>query len=249
MILAKTIAAFAFTLFFLVCLFPLGVLAFLLGFLGLRKPMSVIDYKIAQYWSKGIIKMTGCTLTVEGLENIPSSGSVCFVSNHVGIFDIILALAFIGRPFGFIAKKELSMAPFFNLWILMLGGLFIDRKSIREALKTINQGIEKIRKGGSMLVFPEGTRSKGRGLLPFRSGAIRLATHSLATVVPIAIEGSYDVFERHYRVHAVPVRLVFCPPINPNDMSPEDRRHKLADEVYSIIKNTLENTKAPDPSQ
>ena len=240
MVLAKTIAAFGFTLFFLVCLFPFGVLAFLLGFFGLRKPMAVIDYNIAKYWSKGIIWMTGCTLTVEGLENIPPTGSICFVSNHVGIFDVVLALANIGRPFGFIAKKELSFVPFLNLWILMLGGLFIDRGSIRKALKTINHGIDKIRRGGSMLVFPEGTRSKGRGLLPFRSGAIRLATHSLATIVPIAITGSYDVFERHYRVHAVPVRLVFCPPINPNDMSADERRHQLAGRVQSIIQEVLD---------
>ena len=248
MVLARTIAAFGFTFFFLVCLFPFGVIAYLLGFLGLRKPMAVIDYKIAQYWSKGIIRMTGCKLTVLGLENIPQKGSVCFVSNHVGIFDVVLALAHIGRPFGFIAKKELSFFPFLNMWILMLGGLFIDRDNIRNALKTINLGIEKIRRGGSMVVFPEGTRSKGRGLLPFRSGAIRLATHSLATIVPMAIEGSYDVFERHYRVHAAPVRLVFCPPVNPNDMSADDRRRKLAGQVHSIIKEVLEPSTAPDPS-
>jgi len=239
MVLIKTISAFAITILTIILFTPMGVIFFALSFLGLRKPLSWIMYKIAQGWARSIIFITGCTMDVEGLENIPRRGGVCFVSNHVGIFDIILALAYIGRPFGFIAKKELLMLPFINMWISILGGLFIDRKNIRKALATINQGIQKIQGGGCMLIFPEGTRSKGRGLLPFRSGAIKLATSSLAPIVPIAITGSYDVFEKDYRVHGVPVRIVFCPPINTAEMNSEDRRFILPDQVRSIIETAL----------
>ena len=196
-------------------------------------------YKIAQYWARGIIIITGCTIKVEGRENIPSHGGICFVSNHVGIFDIMLALAFIGRPFGFIAKKELLFLPFINMWIFILGGLFIDRKNIRKAIETINNGIKKLQNGWSMLIFPEGTRSKGRGLLPFKSGAIKLATNSLASIIPIAITGSYEVFEKDYRVHGVPVKMVFCPAINTAQMSSEDRRLKLPEQVRSVIEEAL----------
>ena len=239
MVMVRTIAAFGFTLFSLLAFFPFGLAAFILSFLGLKKPMAWVNYRIAQFWSRGIIKISGCTLTVEGREHIPRQGAVCFVGNHVGIFDIVLALGYIGRPFGFIAKKELIFIPFLDAWIYMLGGLFIDRKNIRKALRTINLGIGKIRNGGGMLVFPEGTRSKGRGLLPFRSGAIKLATQSLAPIVPMAITGSYDVFEKTYRVHSVPVRIVFCPPIITATMNPDDRRHKLADQVRDIIEAVL----------
>ena len=221
------------------CFIPFGLPAFILSLFGLKKPMSWVIYRLAWAWGKGVVFITGCKPEVIGRENIPKKGSVCFVSNHVGVFDIILALAYIGRPFGFIAKKELAYLPFFNMWIYILGGLFIDRKNIRKAIKTINAGIEKIQKGGNMLVFPEGTRSKGRGLLPFRSGAVKLATHSLAPVVPIAISGSYEVFEKDYRVHAVPVRVVFCPAIITSEMSADDRRHHLADQVRSVIENAL----------
>ena len=161
------------------------------------------------------------------------------MSNHVGVFDIVLALAYIGRPFGFIAKKELIFFAALGLWIHLLGGLFIDRKNIKKALKTINLGIRKIQNGEGMLIFPEGTRSKGRGLLPFRSGAVKLATQSLAPIVPMVITGSYDVFEKNYLVHSVPVNLIFLPPINTADMSPDERRHKLADQVYSIIEEKI----------
>lgn len=239
MVLLRTLVAFGFTIFSMLAFVPFGLPAYLLGFFGLRKQMSWVTYGLARIWGKGIIFITGCSMTVEGREHIPKNGAVCFVSNHVGIFDIVLALAYIGRPFGFIAKKELLFLPFINMWIHILGGLFIDRLNIRKAVKTINLGIKKIQAGGNMLVFPEGTRSKGRGLLPFRSGAIKLATNSLAPIVPIAISGSYDVFEIDGRVHSVPVRMTFLPTINTAEMKAEDRRHKLAEQVRSLIEEEL----------
>jgi len=237
--MAKTIIAFAITVFTLVIFTPFGLVFVILYFIGLRKPTSWMIYKIAQGWARCIIFTTGCTMDIEGRERIPPKGGVCFVSNHEGIFDIILALAYAGRPFGFIAKKELLYVPLINIWISMLGGLFIDRKNIRKAKKTIDLGIHKLQKGWSMLIFPEGTRSKGKGLLPFRSGAIKLATNSLATIVPIAITGSYEVFEKDYRVHGVPIRMVFCPVINTSELSGEDRRHLLPDQVRSVIEAAL----------
>ena len=237
--LIRTILALSFTVFSMFAYIPIGVPAFVLSFFGLKKPMSWVIYKCAQTWARGIIVISGCSLKVEGLENIPKHDGICFVSNHVGIVDIILTLAYIGRPFGFIAKKELLFLPFFDMWIYILGGLFIDRKNIRKALKTINHGITKLQKGGNMLIFPEGTRSKGRGLLPFKSGAIKLATNSLVPIVPIAITGTYDVLEKEWRVRAVPLRMVFCPPIVTAEMSPDDRRHKLAEQVRSVIEKAL----------
>jgi 1-acyl-sn-glycerol-3-phosphate acyltransferase len=239
MALIKTVIAFTYTLFIMFFFFPFGLLAFFLSFLGLKKTMSWFIYKIAQYWAKAVIFITGCTMDVIGREHIPPVGSVCFVCNHVGIFDIIIVLAYIGRPFGFIAKKELSYIPFFNIWIYILGGIFIDRKHMRKSLKAIKLGIEKLKKGNSMVVFPEGTRSKGRGLLPFKSGSIKLATNSLVPIIPVAIAGSYEVFEKDYRVHAAPVKLVFCPVVFTAKMIPDDRRHQLAPQVRSVIESAL----------
>ena len=235
----RTVAAALYTVFCVVGFMVFGLPAYILSFFGLKKPMSWIIYGCGFLWGRGLIAISGSTIQVEGKENIPSGGGVCFVSNHVGLFDILVVLGYIGRPFGFIAKKELLLAPLLNIWIYILGGLFIDRKNIRKALKTINRGIDILQKGGRMLIFPEGTRSKGRGLLPFKSGAIKLATHSKAIIVPIAISGTYEVFEKDLRVHQVPLRIVFCPPINTAEMSAEDRRHKLTDQVRGTIEAAL----------
>ena len=239
MSIIKTVVALGFTLFALLAFVPPGLLAFILSFLGLRKPMAWIIYKLAQFWGRAVLFVAGCTVEIEGRENIHKQDGICFVSNHVGYVDIILSLAYIGRPFGFVAKKELAYLPFFNMWIYILGGLFIDRKNIRKAIKTINHGIKKIQNGRNILIFPEGTRSKGRGLLPFRSGAVKLATNSLAPIVPMAITGTYDVLEKSWRVNAASLRLVFFPPIYTAEMSAEDRRHHLADQVRSLIEEAL----------
>ncbi|MDR2633557.1 MAG: 1-acyl-sn-glycerol-3-phosphate acyltransferase [Treponema sp.] len=240
MLLLITIADFFIVGLAMLVLAPLGIGIFLLSCLGLKKPMTLGIYKIAQIWSLLLIACTGCTLTVRGREHIPRHGGLCFVSNHGSIFDILLILALVGRPVGFIAKKELALIPFLNLWIFLLGGLFIDRKNIRQAIGTINKGIRRIKAGGAVVIFPEGTRNRGQGLLPFRSGSFKLATQSGAPVLPIAISGSYDIFEKTYRIRAVPVQVTFMPPIRTADLPPEDRRQHLSDQVYRLISQALE---------
>jgi 1-acyl-sn-glycerol-3-phosphate acyltransferase len=237
--MVKTVVLFSILGFSMITCTPLGLAILLLSLLGLGKPMRFIMYKIAQGWARLLIWGTGCSLTAEGMEHIPRKGSLCIAANHQSIFDILLALALVGRPFGFIAKKELALIPFLNLWILLLGGLFIDRKNTRKALATINKGIERIRKEGAMIVFPEGTRSKGRGLLPFKPGSLKLATRAGARVTPMAISGSYDIFEKTYRVQAAPVRVVFSPAIDTAALSAEDKKQNLVDQVYQAIESAI----------
>ena len=218
---------------------PFGVAAFLLSLLGLRGPMSVFLYWICIGWSRLLIKIIGCRVTVTGRENIPRGGGVCFVCNHGSMFDIVLLLAYSCRICGFVAKKELIFLPFMNIWIYMLGGLFIDRKNPRKALQTINSGIARIRKGGAMLIFPEGHRSRGQGLLPFHPGSLKLATQSGAVIVPVAIKGSWEIFEKNYRLNVAPVSITFCKPIATVEIPVEDRKQVLADRLYNIINEQL----------
>ena len=226
---------------YMVFVTPLGILGFLLSLVGFRKAMSHAMYRIAQGWGVYMLTVLGCKVTVLGRENIPRKGGICFVSNHSGFIDIFLLLKYSGRPFGFVAKRELMLAPIINMWISILGGLFIDRKNIRKALKTINKGVARIKAGGAMLIFPEGHRSRGQGLLPFHPGSLKLATQSEAIIVPVAITGSHDVFEKNYRVKPGPLRIVFCPPINTADIPATDRKVALSDQIYGVIKAALEN--------
>lgn len=245
----KTIALFTLVGLSVILLTPLGILAFILYVLGLRGAMTLCIYKIAQGWAWTFIRLVGCRLTVSGREHIVAEGGVCFVSNHESIFDILLILALAGRPVGFIAKQELARIPLLNMWILLLGGQFIDRrhtrKSIKRAIRTIEAGIRRIRCGGGMIIFPEGTRSRGQGLLPFKPGALKLATEAGAPINPLSISGSYEVFEKTGRVRSVPVRVVFGPPIYTADIPAGDRRKYLPDQVRECIARGLDEPVRP----
>ena len=237
----KTVLCFIPVVAAMLVLTPIGGVVVVLSACGLRRPMSVLMYRIAQGWALMLIKLIGCEMRVSGREHIPRSGGVCFVSNHGSIFDIVLLLAYAGRPIGFVAKKELLLIPFLNMWVSVLGGLFIDRKNVRKAISTINKGIARIRSGGAMIVFPEGHRSRGQGLLPFHPGSLKLATQAEARIVPVALKGTYDVFERNYRVNAVPVTVAFGRPINTVDLPSADRKLILSDQIYEVIKTALED--------
>jgi 1-acyl-sn-glycerol-3-phosphate acyltransferase len=225
----------------MIFLLPFGFLAMLLHLLGLKKLMRQAVSLIGKGWALSVIKITGCKITVTGRENIPKKGGVCFASNHCGYFDIALLLAYCGRPIGFIAKKELGYVPFLNVWIYMIGGLYIDRGNARKAIRTINKGVQRIKSGGGMIIFPEGHRSKGLGLLPFHPGSLKLATSAGAPIVPVAIEGSYEVFEKTLRVVSSPVKITFCEPIDTASLPPEEKKQILSDRIYSVIKEKLEN--------
>ena len=235
----RTILTLIYVSLSFVVLFPFGLIAMFFYFLGLKKIMTYAIYKLAQGWALSIIIVTGCTVKVTGKENVPKKGGVCFVANHTGFFDIVLIFASCGRPVGFIAKKELSYIPFLNCWIYMVGGQFIDRSSARKALRSINKGVERIKSGGGMIIFPEGHRSKGRGLLPFHPGSLKLATMANAPIVPAVLEGSYNVFEKNYRVNSTELKVTFCEPIDTASLSPEDRKVVLSDRIYSVINERL----------
>jgi len=240
----RTIMVFTYVPVSMIFLIPFGLIAMLLRFLGLKKPMAWFVCGFAIGWARFLIFLSGCTVTVTGRENIPKKGGVCFVGNHCGYFDIVLLLAYCGRPLGFIAKKELIFIPVLNAWIYMVGGLFIDRGSTRKAMQTIHKGVERIKKGGGMIIFPEGHRSKGRGLLPFHPGSLKLATMAEAQIVPVAISGSYDVFEKSGKIVRSFLSISFCPPILTASLPHGERKQALSDHIFSVIKAELDKQPA-----
>ncbi|MCL2245204.1 MAG: 1-acyl-sn-glycerol-3-phosphate acyltransferase [Treponema sp.] len=236
----KTILAFGYVILSMILYFPLGLIGIVFRLLRFKKLTARFVHWFGYTWSRSMIKVIGCTVTVTGVENIPKEGGVCFVSNHDGYFDIILLFAYSGRLIGFIAKKELLFIPLLNCWIYMVGGLFIDRKNGRKAIRTINKGVERIKSGGSLVIFPEGHRSKGKGLQPFHPGSLKLATMAEAPIVPVAIKGTYEVFEKDLRVKSTELKLTFCEPIETAGIPTADRKLVLSDKIYSVIKEKLE---------
>lgn len=161
--------------------------------------------RCGHFIGNSILFFLGITVEVDGRENLPPTGTICFVANHQSLLDIV---AFVGPAHlwaTILAKAEVKKIPIINLWCYALGCIFIDRKSPHDAIKAILKGVEQLKQGRSMLVFPEGTRSKSGRIGELKTGSLKLATRSKTDIVPITIKGLRAGFEHLKgckRVHA-----------------------------------------------
>ena len=147
-----------------------------------------------------ILWFSGVTYEVRGLENIPADRAVLYVGNHRSYFDILIGYMTVPGLTGFVAKKEMLKIPLLKDWMQRVNCLFLDRVDIKEGLKTILAGIEKVKSGISIWIFPEGTRNEDEDLtrlMEFHEGSMKIAQKSGCPVVPVAIRGTAEVFEKH----------------------------------------------------
>ncbi|MBE7415131.1 MAG: 1-acyl-sn-glycerol-3-phosphate acyltransferase [Deltaproteobacteria bacterium] len=153
-------------------------------------------HSIGAFWSRVVLALSGVRVDVQGRENVPSGRPVIFVSNHQGAFDIPALQAFLPVQFRWVAKKSLFRIPVIGWSMSLAGYVGIDRDNPAEAMKNMEEASEKIKRGTSVLIFPEGTRSGSVRLLPFKRGAFVLAKKSGVPVVPVAIDGTSDIMRR-----------------------------------------------------
>ena len=188
-------------------------------------------------WSRGILKVTGVSLLVEGLENIPKDRPCVFVANHRSYYDIPLLLAGLEKPHGILAKEELEKIPLLNRWMKLLGCVFVKRDDIRASVKALNDATAIVESGRSFVIFPEGTRYKGEegGAGEFKAGAFRIAIKTGVPVVPVAISGARGLFEGH-GLRATPgdIRVRILPAIQTAGMSKAEQK-QLPDAVRQTI--------------
>ena len=193
--------------------------------------------RFVQIVLKVVCFMAGAKIEYVGLEHLPAEGeAVVYISNHRGFMDIIATYpVFRGRT-GFVAKKEMERWPLISWWMDSVYCLFLDRNNSRQGIKTILKGVEYIKNGISMWIFPEGTRSKVEGeMLPFKHGSFKLATKPGVPIVPVAIVGSGRIFDDHIPlVKGGPVRIEFMEPIPTKDMTHEEM-DALPDKVHDLI--------------
>jgi 1-acyl-sn-glycerol-3-phosphate acyltransferase len=202
-----------------------------------RKCIHEVTYR----WGKFILKAAGAKVNIVGKENIPKGQTVLFVSNHQSNFDIPLLLGAIDIPKGFIAKKELENWPFISTWMKYINCIFMDRDNLRKSAAAIVEGINLLKSGYSMVIFPEGTRSKGKPIDEFKGGSFKLAIKSKCPIVPLTINGTYKLLEENNnRIKGANIELVIHPPIDVVNLSKDDLE-KLPETVHSIIISKYKN--------
>lgn len=191
-------------------------------------------------WSNFVLKIAGLSLTVTGRENIPKEPCV-FVGNHQSNLDIPAILANMDRLTGAIAKKDMEKIPIVNYWMRQIHCVFLDRENPREALKAITEGVENLKNGYSMIIFPEGTRSRSNVMGEFKKGSMRLAIKAGVPIVPITIYDTNKAMEgNNGKVKKANAKLIIGKPIYLEGMSKEEKAD-ISEVVRNIIQGNLDD--------
>ncbi len=215
-----------------------GLFHMMLGAMKLEKMQTKLMLAVTKAWAKFMIFTMGVKVTIEGSENVPE-GAVLFVSNHQSYFDIPALMVHTPHFAPFVAKVELLKAPMLSWWMKQMGCLFIDRSDMRQSLKIVLEGIEKLKGGQSLIIFPEGTRSKSNEMLEFKPGSLKLAVKAKVPIVPVTLKNSFKTFEEHGRIKGAEVLITFHEPIDVNTL-PREELSVLHTTVRNIINKPLE---------
>jgi 1-acyl-sn-glycerol-3-phosphate acyltransferase len=231
-----------------------AVALFVLLFLIIGSPLLIAEYIIGKFnmdkknrqslaivnWAFRVcLFLAGTTVTVIGEENVPKDEPVLYIGNHRSYFDILITYVRVPRPTGYIAKKEMLRYPLLRDWMRYLHCLFLDRNDLKQGLKTITTGIEKVKSGISICIFPEGTRNTVKDtFLPFHNGSFKIAEKTGCAIVPMTLNNTGEIFEDHLpRIKKAHVVLEYGKPIYMSDMTREEKKN-IGETVQGIIKET-----------
>lgn len=217
--------------YLLTLLFIFSFLLFSLPYLGIefilakfnQEASDLRQLRVVQAVFKIILRICGTKVIVIGEENVPTDRPVLYIANHKSLFDVLITYIRCPRRTGYVSKDIIEKVPSLNLWMKRLYCLFLNRTDIKQGLKTILAGIENIKNGISMCIFPEGTRNKTEDLvLPFKEGSFKMAVKTGCPIVPMALTNTSAIFEDHFPiVKPTTVILEYGTPIYPNELDKE----------------------------
>lgn len=190
-------------------------------------------FMLYEKWARFTTRLIGIDIEVDGLENIPNESCV-FVGNHTSILDIPILMNCVDLKLGFISKKEVLDYPIIGFWLRKGKNVPLDRNNVRQGIQAINEGVDNVKNGYSMVVFPEGTRSKTGEILEFKKGSLKLATKSKSKIVPVYIEKASRFFEDERRFVGGKIKVSFLEPIDTKVIS-KDEEKMLAENIRSLI--------------
>ena len=237
----RIILALLFLILFLILGIPVLIVEWIIGKFN-KHASDISSLRIVQWAFRVILFISGTKVTVIGEENVPTDKAVLYICNHRSYFDIVITYSRCKRLTGYIAKDNMEKVPLLNIWMRRLYCLFLNRTDMKEGLKTILMGIDQLKNGISMCIFPEGTRNKSTDqmdMLPFKAGSFKMAEKSGCPIVPMAITNSADILENHFPfVRKTHVILQYGKPILPNELSKEDKK-KLSSLVQEEVRTML----------
>lgn len=236
----RFIIAIIFIVLFLLFSYILFFIEWIVGKVN-KRAKDYSSLRIVQWAMRVILKICGVKITVIGKENMPKEAAL-YVGNHRSLLDVLIAYVQCENLTGFVSKDSMKKVPAFRVWMKYLYCLFLDRKDIKQGLKTILQAIDYVKQGVSIFIFPEGTRNKGEELsmLPFKEGSFKIALKTDCPIVPVSINNSAEIFENHFpKVKKTHVIIEYGTPIYPKDLTREEQK-VIGATCQKIIEDTIQ---------
>ncbi len=199
---------------------------------------KIVHGVFVRFWGKSAIFLSGSKVKIIGEENLIHDRGVVYASNHQGNFDIFLLNGYLKTLFSWISKEVYFRVPILGWAMKRTGYISIDRENPRDAMKSINLAVDKIKSGTSVVIFPEGTRSLDGEIHEFKRGSLLIATKSNAPIIPITIVGSYNVKRKgSVKINPSHIKLIIDKPIETKDMSKSEQKEVLERTRTIIMEN------------
>ena len=233
-------------LVFLILFFFVGILIWgITWIIGRFNPyrQDIICLRSVQLAFKVVLLISGVKVEVYGEEHVPKGEAVLYIGNHRSLYDTVITYARCPGLTGYVAKDSMLKIPFLRIWMKRLHCLFLNRTDIKAGMKMLLTGIDQIKNGISMCIFPEGTRSLSESeteMLPFKEGSFKMAEKTGCAIIPMAMIHTADIFEKHIPfVRRTRVILTYGEPIYVKELDKEQKKH-LGSYVQGIIREMLE---------
>lgn len=180
------------------------------------------------------------TVNVINPENLPDEGPAVYICNHQSYADVLGTMKAVNKhQLGYVGKDFFTKIPYLNSWADRLRCLYLQRGNTRNSLRIINEGAELLNQGFSLLIFPEGTRSWSSEMGEFKPGSFKLATKARVPIVPITLNGGYELYENQEFVRkGKKIDVLVHPPIETAGMSRQELA-ELPHKVESMIRDGL----------
>jgi 1-acyl-sn-glycerol-3-phosphate acyltransferase len=190
---------------------------------------------IARIWGQSILWVSRVHVSVKGMSNIEPDKSYVYMANHQSNFDIPVLLGYLPVQFRWLAKAELFKIPLFGRAMLGAGYVKIDRFNRKSAFESLEEAAKRMKNGVSVMIFPEGTRSKDGSIRQFKKGGFVMAVKSGVPIVPVVLRGTWPIMAKgSLRINRGDVEMEIGEPIDTSGFSLETKE-ELMDRVREVI--------------
>jgi 1-acyl-sn-glycerol-3-phosphate acyltransferase len=205
--------AFLFSLYLIACTFVLSIVAIATFAIS---PSGGIYLAMARMWARHLFSVGGIKAEARCSPQLDCEAHYLYLSNHESLTDILALFATLPQKVVMVSKRSLLILPVFSWGMWLAGFIFINRRDRASAYRSMEKAGQRLRKGRSVVVFPEGTRGDGKELLPFKRGGFVLAQATGFPVVPVGIYGTRAVLPRdHFNVYPGQIAVCVGAPIPP----------------------------------